>query len=84
MKKPKSRKAKKRYPYDDDIVDEQIRTFFDMNCDVCDCNFKTFMEAKLHYRKKHKQIGYLICCEEKFIKRFKILDHVALHLNRLT
>lgn len=36
-----------------------IKTFFDMNCDVCDCQLASLQHAKLHYLEEHNIDGYI-------------------------
>ncbi|XP_037037052.1 transcription factor grauzone-like isoform X1 [Bradysia coprophila] len=61
----------------------QIRELFAMKCDVCSdiVNFETLLEVRQHYRKVHKSRGYLICCDKKFYRRIKMMNHVRWHTN---
>lgn len=64
-----------------DDENQQIRDFFRMNCELCDLTFNTMKEATMHYRKQHKQAGYLVCCEKKFFRRCLALDHINHHIS---
>lgn len=64
-----------------DLQDQQIRDFFKMSCDICKINFQTMREAIQHYRQSHNQAGYLMCCDKKFYRRCKALDHIQMHIN---
>lgn len=66
--------------------DKQYRKFidehFDMNCDQCDFVFKTFYDAKRHYRDSHNITkGYIKCCDTKLTELWLIIDHINSHLN---
>lgn len=63
------------------ISNESIKKLFKMQCDNCDNAFETFSEAKLHYRRVHRQAGYLICCEKKFMKFGLVLQHCQWHID---
>lgn len=57
-----------------------IRTFFDMNCKMCDCQFSTFKDAQDHYREAHGRSGFVHCCDKKFRRPCEIKDHIRKHL----
>lgn len=63
-----------------DMENQQIRNFFRMNCELCDLTFYTMKEATMHYRKQHKQAGYLVCCDKRFFRRCLALDHINHHI----
>lgn len=58
------------------LEDEQIRNYCGMKCELCSEQFETFADTKAHYRKVHKQPGYIICCDKKIFKRFIIVQHI--------
>ncbi|KAG4067427.1 hypothetical protein HA402_009664 [Bradysia odoriphaga] len=59
----------------------QIREWFTMKCDICDEDeFDTWYGVKRHYRNVHQTIGYLKCCDQKFHRRCKLLDHIRQHI----
>lgn len=65
-----------------DKEDQEIRDFYAMICEFCTSEvFGNITEAREHYRLKHKQIGYLKCCDRKFFNRPRLMDHIALHKN---
>lgn len=56
--------------------------FFTMRCDMCDDGrFSSFQGAKEHYTKSHGVVGYLVCCEKKFVKAKTVDDHFQWHIN---
>lgn len=59
----------------------QIRQFCNMFCNLCTTNFETFAEAYKHYSDCHNTKGYLICCDRKFTRRNRVVDHIQIHLN---
>lgn len=63
------------------ITDKQISEFFHMECDLCQINFDTFVDAQRHYRNEHNQAGYIKCCGRKFLDRRRILAHIQRHIN---
>ncbi|KAJ6641733.1 Transcription factor grauzone [Pseudolycoriella hygida] len=79
-KNPKSSDPKQSSKTDEE--DAQIREYFTMSCEICSSPFKTYHNAKRHYRVVHKIRGYLICsCGRKFIRRGGVLSHISFHLN---
>ncbi|KAJ6626762.1 Transcription factor grauzone [Pseudolycoriella hygida] len=77
VKKPEREKSQKRSNY----WDAQLRTYFNMKCDICGDPFETYRSALKHYRDAHKMEGYLICCGKKFHRRERVLYHIKHHLN---
>lgn len=59
-----------------------IRTFFDMQCEICKTELSSLQHAKLHYLEQHDiPDGYIKCCEMKFREVKNINDHLRYHLN---
>lgn len=55
---------------------------FDMKCDQCDAIFKSFDEARSHYKQFHgEENGYIKCCGHKFKRTWVIRDHIKTHLD---
>lgn len=50
-----------------------------MECDLCPTPFSTYRDVKKHYRSVHKINGYLKCCDKKFTKQYRALNHCAWH-----
>jgi hypothetical protein len=61
----------------------KIMEFCKMQCELCNNVFKDWAEVKNHYRNEHKIKGYVYCtcCNEKFTRRFRILDHIEYREN---
>lgn len=50
-----------------------------MQCDLCAEPFTLFRDAQLHHLKAHNQAGYLYCCDRKFFKMYKAVQHCMWH-----
>lgn len=58
-----------------------VRKYFAMYCEICNYPFKTFLHAKRHHTKVHNQNGYLMCCDRKFFKLYRVIQHCMWHQN---
>ncbi|KAJ6622261.1 Transcription factor grauzone [Pseudolycoriella hygida] len=83
VEKPK--KGRKPYPYEhrlnNDYLDAHLKVYFSMKCDICGDPFKTYRNAREHFRETHRMKCYLICCRKRFRRRGAVLDHIKYHLN---
>lgn len=61
--------------------DEQIRAAIKMKCELCDSTFNVFRDCKAHYRIHHDMDGYLSCCNLKYFKRVRLVEHIQRHIN---
>ncbi|XP_055388163.1 transcription factor grauzone-like isoform X2 [Condylostylus longicornis] len=61
--------------------DEQIREIKTLNCNSCYEKISTFSKLKKHMNEVHGENGYVVCCERKFYKRYKFVNHLQAHLN---
>ncbi|XP_052860435.1 zinc finger protein 816-like [Anopheles cruzii] len=63
--------------------DRTIRKFFKLCCELCPedsvQDFGSFSQLTTHYRKTHGTRGYLRCCGKKFLRRFRVMEHIAHH-----
>lgn len=62
-------------------IDEQIKSFYQMKCEICESHFETFAEAVRHYDDKHKQSAFITCCGKKYFHRIRLFDHLMEHTN---
>lgn len=60
---------------------EKLRQIFLMDCEFCDLEFDCYRQAIEHYQTEHNQDGYLRCCNRKFYKLEKMLDHCDWHID---
>lgn len=63
-------------------VDETIYSFITLSCTLCSAtDFKTFTQLRFHYTKEHSTKGYVLCCNVKHFRRYKLFGHIQYHLN---
>lgn len=63
-------------------ISSVIAEYFDLTCDLCSVELKSFKHAISHYSTKHKnKNGYLKCCGLKFKQKMHVVDHVRWHLD---
>lgn len=59
-----------------------IKSFFDMQCEICKIEMSSLQHAKLHYLEEHQIAdGYIRCCDMKFRELKNIDDHLQYHIN---
>lgn len=69
------------------VVDEdnkRLLSYVQMKCDVCsdDRVFDSFSEIQTHFMNAHNQSnGYIICCNRKFRRIGRVLQHCTWHDN---
>lgn len=63
--------------------DAQIREFVSLCCDICEKRpqFDTFKKLQFHYESKHECRGYVNCCEKKFYRKDRLMNHIINHIN---
>jgi hypothetical protein len=67
---------------DGNALESSIKEYCKMECFKCtNVSFTKWLEMKKHYRDEHQMAGYIVCCNKKFSKRVRILEHIARHLN---
>jgi hypothetical protein len=61
--------------------EKSISQYCKMECFMCteEIRFEKWLDMKRHYRSAHQMEGYVMCscCNRKFVKRSKILEHVV-------
>lgn len=68
------------------VLDEnnkRLLSYVQMKCDVCsdDRAFESFSEIQTHFMDRHHQTGYIICCNRKFRRIGRVLQHCTWHDN---
>ncbi|GAB0094665.1 hypothetical protein DMENIID0001_099870 [Sergentomyia squamirostris] len=78
---PKSPKRKRHNKETSEENQRKIEEFFKMDCNICEKSFVKLRDLEIHYRKIHNRKGYVVCCNVKFNRPSKILEHLDLHMN---
>ncbi|GAB0097563.1 hypothetical protein DMENIID0001_132140 [Sergentomyia squamirostris] len=63
------------------INHHEIETFYTMCCPICKVSCKTLKNLRVHFRDKHHQWGYVICCNKKIHRDCDMMDHKRYHSN---
>lgn len=63
------------------IDDELMCRYMSMVCGECGATYKSFADAKRHYRTAHRQAGYVECCDRKFSTKDRAVQHCRWHEN---
>lgn len=60
---------------------KRIERYFIMKCDICanDLTFNSFNEVMQHYQDMHKIKGYITCCNQRFRRLGRVLQHCTWH-----
>ncbi|KAG5667065.1 hypothetical protein PVAND_015065 [Polypedilum vanderplanki] len=65
--------------------DERVSKFLDVKCELCGSAQPTFLRLIKHFRKEHKDTKpFIRCCEKKFYRRGRLLDHLDRHDDQVT
>lgn len=68
------------------VLDEnnkRLLSYVQMKCDKCsdDRVYETFAEVQTHFLDTHQQKGYIMCCNRKFRRIGRVLQHCTWHDN---
>lgn len=68
------------------VLDEnskRLLEYVQMRCEICmdEQFFETFADVQTHYANAHNQRGYITCCNRKFRRIGRILQHCTWHDN---
>ncbi|GAB0099161.1 hypothetical protein DMENIID0001_150070 [Sergentomyia squamirostris] len=83
-KSPKSAQDHIEKKYNKEMAEENIRKieeFFKMDCNLCQQSYNKLKDLQAHYREVHNRKGYVVCCNVKFNRPSKILQHFDHHMN---
>uniref|UniRef100_A0A4Y0BR94 Transcription factor grauzone n=1 Tax=Anopheles funestus TaxID=62324 RepID=A0A4Y0BR94_ANOFN len=76
---PASRKKKQPRVEDEKL----LREHFHLGCEMCSYMSETVPDLFQHYRQEHKTAGYVQCCNRKFFRRARLLEHLGAHLGSI-
>ncbi|XP_040152768.1 transcription factor grauzone-like [Anopheles arabiensis] len=77
---PQRRKRENR-PREED--EELLRKHFHLGCEKCPFKAETVAALFHHYRLDHQTPGYVECCNRKFFRRARLLEHLGAHLGSI-
>lgn len=60
--------------------DRIIAEYFKIKCNLCNSSLENFMDLRDHFEVKHKQCGYVRCCNRTFYSRASLVDHIYGHI----
>lgn len=62
--------------------DAQIKEFVNLMCDICKTSpqFNSFKELQEHFSSEHNQRGYVECCDKKFYRKDRLMNHITNHI----
>ncbi|XP_058811323.1 zinc finger protein 271-like [Topomyia yanbarensis] len=82
-KTPKGRKKRirprKRPPQP--VSEQFIADHINLECDTCSSKFATFTDLQKHSTAQHEKLAYVFCCDFKFCRKPRLIDHMLYHLN---
>lgn len=63
-------------------METKMADYFQMSCDLCLHQFKSWNDARTHYLDKHNVLKpFLRCCNRKFFLRSRIIEHITWHVD---
>ncbi|XP_052896829.1 transcription factor grauzone-like [Anopheles moucheti] len=66
------------------VEDEKLlREHFHLGCEMCSYMSETVPDLFQHYRQEHRTAGYVQCCNRKFFRRARLLEHLGAHLGSI-
>ena len=60
--------------------DRIIAEHFKIKCNLCNSPLENFTELRDHFEVKHKQCGYVRCCNRTYYSRASLVDHIYSHI----
>ncbi|XP_053674584.1 transcription factor grauzone-like [Anopheles nili] len=64
--------------------DRKLREYFHLGCEICSYMSETVPDLFQHYRHQHKINGYVRCCNRKFYRRARLLEHLGGHVGSIS
>ncbi|XP_053685076.1 zinc finger protein 808-like [Sabethes cyaneus] len=62
-------------------IDDKILQHYKLTCDICDESVDDFRSLRVHFESVHNEEPYLVCCEKKLYKKYRMIQHLQLHLD---
>lgn len=62
---------------------QKLLRYVQLKCDICSDNrtFESFSDVQVHFSDAHNRAGYVICCNRKFRRIGRVLQHCTWHDN---
>lgn len=62
---------------------QKLLRYVQLKCDICSDNrtFESFSDIQVHFSDAHNRAGYVICCNRKFRRIGRVLQHCTWHDN---
>lgn len=73
-------KNQKEYPQKHED-EKKILEYFGLDCKDCSYSSKTYLNFLQHSRLVHNKRAYIYCCDRKFVRRCRVLEHITWHTN---
>ncbi|XP_062538414.1 transcription factor grauzone-like [Armigeres subalbatus] len=61
--------------------EKMIAENINLECDSCQKKFESFGSLQKHSSKEHSKLAYVFCCDLRFNKKPRLIDHVLFHLD---
>lgn len=67
----------------DEETMKMVLKYIQLKCDLCcdEQEFDTYTEVRIHFLEAHKQKAYFICCNQKFTRLGRMIQHCKFHEN---
>ncbi|XP_058444476.1 transcription factor grauzone-like [Malaya genurostris] len=79
QKRKKPARIRKRPPQP--VSDQFIAEHVNLECDTCSLKFISFTDLQKHSTEQHGKLAYVFCCDFKFCRKPRLIDHLLYHLN---
>ncbi|XP_055529162.1 transcription factor grauzone-like [Wyeomyia smithii] len=72
---------KQRQEGEPPTTDELVLQHYKLSCDLCEASIDDFRELREHFESVHNEEPYLMCCDKKLYKKYRMVQHLQLHLD---
>ncbi|XP_055522409.1 zinc finger protein 729-like [Wyeomyia smithii] len=63
------------------ISEQVIAQHINLECDSCAQKFDSFNDLQRHSTTEHNKLSYVFCCDFKFCRKPRLIDHLLYHMN---